>query len=178
MKINVISIVFFSCFVLPSHAQNNENDPLADVKRRMALNANVECSLVESSYTDTEDEEISSTDEYIFENLKPQASSTSDFAIWSLFWENQDYKFYYFMNSQVGEIRILDKKTQQKVETDLDIFDMDKENPISGQAARLVKLGEVRSISSSQVKAKSPKTGDLVEATKTKTLHGFCYRMK
>lgn len=169
MRYSLFAVV--SLFLIST--QNTYARDNAETIRLMKLNTKIQCSFY-IDYTLQTKDGLGTPDKapdikYFFKALRPQPSSHSDFATYSLHWENRDYSFYYFMNSQVGEIRISSKAKRIEVHSDLDLSDMAKEE---------LKVGQVRLIQTKNTKVTHPVTGDEVDGEMTTYLAASCWRDK
>jgi hypothetical protein len=130
----------------------------------------VECNLEERSSVETGDgRAITRSINKILTRAKPEPSSQSDFATYSLEFENENYKFYYFMNSQIGGIRIANKRTGFSSESDLDIADLDKSERL---------LGRVMLNQNEHIKVRDPVDGRMIEGSADTNLEGTCWLAK
>lgn len=127
-------LFILSLFSIQAFAGLDYDETVAALKE----NKNVKCSFAISYLLQTKEGHSTPDKEpakkVLIDNAKTKASSSSDFATYSLEWENSDFSFYYFMNSQIGEIRIEDKNSGYSSEVSLDIYDMIKDRPYIGSA--------------------------------------------
>ncbi len=175
MKKMNLNLLLASSFLFISTSANawpdreNTYELLAKLKK-------VKCSLTISYVVQTKegystpDED---NDEYnevvLIDNAPVEASSPSKFASYSLSWENNDYKFYFFQNSQTGAIRLYDKSRSIEVESSLDIYDLDKEWPY---------LGSTQITRREDIMVTSPiNDSEKIPGEKITYLKGTCHRL-
>lgn len=137
--------------------------------RLMKKNASAQCSFEIDYLLQTQDGYSTpdkAPEKVVFlDKANPIPSGPSDFAIYSLSWHDEDYSFYYYMNSQVGEIRIKDKRMGISAETDLDLSDMEKKE---------FRIGEARLVVKEDVIVTHPVTNEQVPGEKHTYLKGVC----
>lgn len=139
--------------------------------RLMKLNATAKCSLYIDTDLQTKEGERTRDPlpprQYLFKDLSPSPSSSSDFAIYTLDWADESYAFYYYMNSQAGEIRIFERAHSLVSETDLDLSDMEKSEG---------KIGAIKLVQKQDVMVTDYETGKPVPGEKFTTLQGTCWK--
>lgn len=144
-------------------------DSLDELITIMKKNKKVRCDFLQDTLVQTKSGELVAYNETdIFSERAPEASSSLDFATYSLAYEGAKHSFYYYMNSQVGEIRIKDKTTGFSAESNLDISDLDKKQ---------THVGEARLIQRKDIDVIHPQTEEKVAGESITTLSGSCYRI-
>jgi hypothetical protein len=145
---------------------------LEEMKRVVKLGHHVRCSMSQRVELETSDGLTSPDSErkskIIFKNLEAVASSDSDFATYNLSWgkDKDNFKFHFYMNSQVGEIRISDKKNGISATSNLDLSDFGKQE---------VYIGKTRLIRSEAAMVTSPiAPGNQVPGVRTTSLIASC----
>jgi hypothetical protein len=146
-----LAVVIFTFVANTGFADTRPNPPPKRTHEQtvklMKLGKYVRCSMTQDFLLQTK-EGLSTPDnddysqKVLLASVAPEPSSSEDFATHLLFWENEDFSFYFYMNSQVGEIRISDKKKRLEAETDLDLSDFAKQEVFIGKA-RLIQRDDL-----------------------------------
>ncbi|MCB9024842.1 MAG: hypothetical protein H6625_00865 [Bdellovibrionaceae bacterium] len=163
-KIHVLILAFLFSSLATAGGRDNQL-----TKELMKKNKDSTCTF-EVSYLLQTKEGYSTTDEepdgkVFVDEETPIPSSSLDSATYSLAWENEDYSFRYYMNSQGGEMSITSKHNGITASSDLDLSDMEKPEK---------KIGEVRLSLKEEVYVTHPLTGDDELGEKFTDLVAYC----
>lgn len=145
MKFKSVALAAILAGVGPALAMA-ANRSIEEEIQLMKRNQKVKCELIETSIFEGErGSDIPTKHKVIFKGLKPSRSSDSEYATYALQADQGDYNFYYYMNSQVGEIRVKNKKLGIAAESSLDLSDMDKlERNVGAASLRHEKVARMK----------------------------------
>lgn len=166
-------LFLFTMFLVPGRllSKTYSDRTIQETIQILRTNKDLRCSFYQEFLLQTKDGLISHDTVpkpiYILHSVAPKASSESDYATWSLRYSDKSFDFYYYMNSQIGEIRIVDKRVGFSAASDLDFSDLDKDEAT---------LGRAKLIRTENVQVTHPKTYEKVVGNKITYLIGHCHK--